>query len=158
MGTLLPTWEKTGNTDSADAATPDVWNAAVTTPTAEPATLVMPPRIPKPAVASSSAASVAAAIPWFAASSWRSTASKNLPSYLVSWLAAVQCAPAPSSSRRSSAELRCRRQCQCCTRTGLSHVLSGDLSKPTNWSIHVSMPSRDEVTYMETASKLLQYS
>merc|ERR1712028_113106 len=105
MGTLLPTWEKTGNTDSADAATPDVWNAAVTTPTAEPATLVMPPRIPKPAVASSSAASVAAAILWFAASSWRSTASKNLPSYLVSWLAAVQCAPAPSSSRRSSSEL-----------------------------------------------------
>merc|ERR1711957_279960 len=67
------TWEKTGNTDSADAATADV--------------------------------SVAAAILWFAASSWRSTVSKNLPSYLVSWLAAVQGAPSPSSSRRSSSEL-----------------------------------------------------
>merc|ERR1711957_268088 len=103
--TLLPTWEKTGNTDSSDAATADVWNAAVTTATAVPATWVMPPRDQKPAVASSSAASVAAAILWFAASSWRSTASKNLPSYLVSWLAAVDVAPSPSSSRRSSSEL-----------------------------------------------------
>merc|ERR1711957_1078205 len=103
--TLLPTWEKTGNTDSSDAATADVWNAAVTTATAVPATWVMPPRDQKPAVTSSSAASVAAAILWFAASSWRSTASKNLPSYLVSWLAAVDVAPSPSSSRRSSSEL-----------------------------------------------------
>merc|ERR1711957_1052577 len=95
--TLLPTWEKTGNTDSSDAATADVWNAAVTTATAVPATWVMPPRDQKP--------SVAAAILWFAASSWRSTASKNLPSYLVSWLAAVDVAPSPSSSRRSSSEL-----------------------------------------------------
>merc|ERR1711865_851224 len=103
--TLLSTWEKTGNTDSADAATPDVWNASVTTATADNATWVMPPSTPKPAVASSSASSIAAAILWFAASSWRSTASKNLPSYLVSWLAAVECAPAPRSSRRSSPKL-----------------------------------------------------
>merc|ERR1711865_521790 len=103
--TLLPTWEKTGNTDSSDAATADVWNAAVTTPTADNATWVVPPSRPKPAVASSSAASIAAAILWFAASSWSSTASKNLPSYLVSWLAAVECAPVPGSSRRSSPKL-----------------------------------------------------
>merc|ERR1711865_1302846 len=103
--TILSTWEKIGNTDSSDAATADVWNAAVTTPTADNATWVMPPSTPTPAVASSSASSIAAATLWFAASSWRSTASKNLPSYLVSWLAAVECAPAPRSSRRSSPKL-----------------------------------------------------
>merc|ERR1711865_910890 len=45
-GTLLSTWEKTGNTDSSDAATADAWNAAVTTPTADNATWVVPPSRP----------------------------------------------------------------------------------------------------------------
>merc|ERR1711865_1067655 len=99
------TWEKTGDTDSADAATPVVANAAVTTPTAEPATWVMPPSKPKPAVAAWSAAAIAAAIPWFAARSWKSTTWENLPSYLVALLAAVQGAQPPRSSRRPSSEL-----------------------------------------------------
>merc|ERR1712028_244608 len=98
MGNNTPsTWEKTGDTDSADAATPVVANAAVTTSTAEPATWVMPPSKPKPAVA--------AAIPWFAARSWKSTTWENLPSYLVALLAAVECAQPPRSSRRPSSEL-----------------------------------------------------
>merc|ERR1711865_910933 len=109
--TLLSTWEKTGNTDSADAATPDVWNASVTTATADNATWVMPPTTPTPAVAWSSAASVAAAILWFAASSWRSTASK---SSIVSCLLACCCGGCSVAQIIQEVEFRTSLASTCC--------------------------------------------